>query len=225
MRLGRSILLTMDRVLKLFGVLLILSAGVILAACARDWQRRNPDLDAFLAGPGAMESFTRLHSHDTAGRESARSPLLLQAQAFAQYLNPPKPQPTTAAPIPTPSTTPLVPVIRPSAALPQFRVRATCYYPSQPEESRALIEEPGADSRNNRWVREGAHIGHFVIAQIRSGTVVCVCGDQKREMAVERRPSPMQFVKHRLLELAQANPSMEMSRFVADVNAVGSRVP
>ena len=38
-----------------------------------------------------------------------------------------------------------------------------------------------------RWVKEGAQMGHFVVHEIRKGLVVLRNGEQRRELAVERR--------------------------------------
>ena len=50
----------------------------------------------------------------------------------------------------------------------------------------AFISEPGAAEGQERWVKEGTRIGHFVIHEIRRGVVVYGDAEQLREIAVER---------------------------------------
>jgi len=49
----------------------------------------------------------------------------------------------------------------------------------------ALISEIGSPVGSERWVKEGARLGHFVVHQIRRGMIVYRDGDKLREMAVE----------------------------------------
>ncbi len=49
----------------------------------------------------------------------------------------------------------------------------------------ALILEPGSKDAA-RWVKRGAQVGHFVIQEIRPGSVLYRDGAQVREMAIER---------------------------------------
>jgi len=74
--------------------------------------------------------------------------------------------------------------VRPAAASPKFKVRGTiCAGPS--ERSMALIWEAGA-SDTGRWMKEGEQIGHFVVHEIRAGSVVYLDGEKLCEMAIER---------------------------------------
>jgi hypothetical protein len=59
----------------------------------------------------------------------------------------------------------------------------------------ALIAELGSGAGSERWVKEGAQVGHFVIHEIRRGAVVYRDGDNLREMAVERGASPPSIVR------------------------------
>jgi hypothetical protein len=53
----------------------------------------------------------------------------------------------------------------------------------------ALIAELGSSPGSERWVKEGARVGHFVIHEIRRSAIIYRDGDNLREMAVERGPS------------------------------------
>ncbi len=50
----------------------------------------------------------------------------------------------------------------------------------------ALILEQG-NSGAARWVKRGTQVGHFVIQEIRPGSVMYREGEQVREMAIERQ--------------------------------------
>ena len=112
------------------------------------------------------------------------SPLLAAAGAFAVHLNPPRPAPAVAPEASKPA--PAAPVVRPPAATAKFTLRGTSCAADRPERSMALIWVPGA-SDHGRWVRQGAQVGHFLIQEVRPGSVIYVDGEQVREMAIERQ--------------------------------------
>jgi hypothetical protein len=121
--------------------------------------------------------------------------LLVQAQALAQYLNPPKDPEKPTAPAPVASSGPPAPAIRPVAPSVKFRLCATSYYPKQRGRSMALVAELGSGPGSERWVKEGTQVGHFVIHEIRRGAIVYRDGDNLREMAVEHDASPPSIVR------------------------------
>jgi hypothetical protein len=126
------------------------------------------------------------------------SPLVVQAQLLEACLNPPKP---TAEKVPEAvaeakrEVAGAVPAVRPAAASAKFKLHGTSYYPNQPERSMALISEAGYDAGEERWVKEGTHLGHFVIHEIRKGMIVYRDGEQLREMAVEHGASMPSIVR------------------------------
>jgi hypothetical protein len=94
-----------------------------------------------------------------------------------------------------PERSELIPPVRPASASVNFKVYGTSYYPNEPGRSMALIAEPGATNGQERWVKEGTQIGHFVIHEIRRGVVVYRDGEQLHEMAVEHRMSRTSLVR------------------------------
>jgi hypothetical protein len=115
------------------------------------------------------------------------------AQGFALYLSPPSPA-AQEKPAVREVARAVVPVARPAAASPKFKVRSTvCTGPSQ--RSMALIWAPGA-SDTGRWIKEGEPIGHFVIHEVRAGSVVYRDGEKLCEMAIEREPASPTAVAH-----------------------------
>jgi hypothetical protein len=169
----------MIRLLHLVSVLAVIAAGGILTLCVTQWRRSDCEPCPPACSTQPLQPRGAVH----AGTEERLSPLMAAAQGFASYLAPPPP-PVQDRPTIQGTSKPAVPVVRPSAALPQFKVRGTiCAGPL--EQSIALICEPGA-SEAGRWMKEGTHIGHFTIHEIRPGSIVYLDGDKLCEMAIER---------------------------------------
>jgi len=185
----------MLRLLPILGFSLILLAGGILALSVSAWSRADLQLEEIRNRSSAVERFKESdgEGRDLAGGDTA--PLIVQAEALARYLNPPKSPDQPSAPAPTASSTPLVPPVRPAAPSAKFKLHGTSYYPNQPDRSMALIAELGAAAGSGRWVKEGAQLGHFVIHEIRRGAIVYRDGDDLREMAVERSASLPSLVR------------------------------
>lgn len=114
------------------------------------------------------------------------------AQGLASYLNPPVPV-SVQEKVPVRETLkPPVPTVRPPTASPQFKVLGTiCGGPS--ERSLALIREPGTQNAG-RWVNEGTQVGHFVIHEIRPGSILYLDGERLCEMAIDRENVPTTVV-------------------------------
>jgi hypothetical protein len=68
-------------------------------------------------------------------------------------------------------------------ASPKFRLCATVYCEAHPERSIALIAEPGLEVA--RWIREGEHVGHFVIHEVKPAAVVYQAGEELQEMSLQ----------------------------------------
>jgi hypothetical protein len=174
----------MLRVFRVTSVLALLGACGVVLLCAERWPLGDPQFEAILAGPSAVDRFKhRIDSNQSPDERT--SPLVLQAEALAAYLDPPKSPDQHSAPVLTASSAPVVPSIRPAAPSVKFKLHGTSYYPNQPGRSMALIAEPGAAEGNERWVKEGSQVGHFVIHEIRHGAIVYRDGDNLREMALE----------------------------------------
>jgi hypothetical protein len=88
-----------------------------------------------------------------------------------------------------------VPPIRLATPSAKFKLHGTSYYPNQPDRSMALIGEVGGAEGSERWVKEGAQLGHFVIHEIGRGAIVYRNGEDLREMAVERSASLPSLVR------------------------------
>jgi len=200
----------MVRVLQIFCVLICLSTGAVLALCVHDLVHQDMDVQRICRQPSVLRRFEELHSRrDTLIEKNA--PLVVQAQAFAAYLNGPAVQEkneVVATGQRPPRNIAKAPRIRivPTA---KFKLEGTSYYPQQPERSIALIAEPGAAEENPRWVKEGECLGHFVIHKIRRGGVVYRDeNEQLHEMSIERKTATRSLVRDHISSLTTAQAEL-----------------
>lgn len=179
-------------------VLYILGGCAMLAACGVSglWFGEPSRDDSRLEETRGCPGFVELHKTQSGQTRVHRievPPLVAQAEAFARFLDPPKPvenKPESAA-----QMTSLLPAIRPPVSSVRFRLYGTSCCPNQPGRSMALISEVGAAEGMERWVKEGAPVGHFVIHEIRPDSIVYRDGDQLREMVVETARVPTSIVQ------------------------------
>ena len=86
----------MVRVLQIFCVLIFLLTGAVLALCIIDLGHQDPEVQSICQQPSFLQRFDELHSKQDIPTEK-ESPLVVQAQAFAAYLNGPVVQEKQAA--------------------------------------------------------------------------------------------------------------------------------
>ncbi|OHB63792.1 MAG: hypothetical protein A2Y76_01995 [Planctomycetes bacterium RBG_13_60_9] len=186
--------------LYILGVCALLAAIGIFSLCVSRWCEVDSRHKALLQAPNAVQKFTEKAGERTQGDASQTSPLVAQAQAYAQLLNPPRITEGLSVPVQPASLAAVMPPVRPATASANFKVYGTSYYPNEPGRSMALISEPGVASGQERWVKEGTQIGHFVIHEIRRVLIVYRDVETQnlasvREMAVERRMSRTSLVR------------------------------
>jgi len=143
--------------------------------------RSDEQTEQFLNSVSAIEEFKKAKGKQNTKSESQISPLVKQAEAFALYLNPPKPTkpPATARETVRPMITP-----RPTGSVsPKFDLIGTSYYALHPELSLALIDEPG---KGLRWVRQSSEVGHLIIEQVKDGSVAVRDGKRTFNLVAER---------------------------------------
>lgn len=103
------------------------------------------------------------------------SPLVREAQLFANRINPPPspkprppgPRPPTPGPTPGPKKTVKTP--KPSRPSAKFEVIATCTVEDDPDKSMALLKLP---AKGPKWVRVNEQVEHLVLAEVTDGSVV-----------------------------------------------------
>ena len=75
----------------------------------------------------------------------------------------------------------------------KFKLLSTSYNRDRPEDSVALISEPG---KGEHWAKVGDIIGNFVLERIESGVIIYRYGNQVNEMAVEMK-TPVRIAQER----------------------------
>jgi hypothetical protein len=192
----------MVRAIQTLSILALISAGVVFVLCIVQQLQGAPEAGLDL-GPPILEKFRQADGLSEKSPQETLSPLVRQAEAFALYLNPPKPPKSKKAPVPRRSVEQANPVARPAKLTPKFTLMGTSYYRSRPEESMALVSEPGSEPR---WVKQGTHLGHFVVEKVERGTMVYRNGDRLLEMAVNTKvPVRPKQVKQTVLASSQAS--------------------
>ena len=148
----------------------------------------DQEKEKFLNAPSVVDNFRKNKAGRSTSKADEASPLVKQAQAFALYLNPPpKPEPLPLKQSAKTSQTP-----RPPAKVAaKFDLVGTSYYPTRPEKSLALINEPG---KGLYWVRQSAEVGHLIIEQVKDGVVVIKDGKRTYEL-VSQRPIKQSLIK------------------------------
>jgi len=196
----------MVRVLQIFCVLISLSTGAVLVLCIIDLRHQDPEGQRICEQLSIRQRFEALHNQQN-NLTDKESPLVVQAQAFAAYLNGPVVQEKKEVVIAGrrfPRNTAKAPKTRiiPTA---KFKLEGTSYYPQQPERSIALIWTPGSNEDNPRWVKEGERLGHFVIHEIRRGVVLYQDeNEQLHEISIERQTATRNLVRQHISSLTAA---------------------
>jgi hypothetical protein len=146
--------------------------------------RGNKEIDNFLKAQSALAKYRQAGKTAGAGRDET-SPLVTQAAKWALIIDP---LPPTPDPIdnddnrPGPETkepgTPKPPI------RPKFKVLATSYNQTRPEESLALVDEPG---KGLHWVRQADIVGNLTI-EVQNGSVLAKSGSRSETLAIPHKP-------------------------------------
>lgn len=168
----------MIKTLRITTIIAAALAVVVLALPVVFGGRRDKDMQGFLNSASVVERFKQAAGGSAHTTSAQDSPLVKQAQAFARFLNPPRPR----RPIPH---TPIGPPRPKTPVAPKFGLVGTSYYAANPELSLAFINEPG---KGLRWVRQGSQIGHVAIEQVKDGLIVLRDGQRTFEMTVPPPP-------------------------------------
>ena len=91
----------------------------------------------------------------------------------------------------------------------------------------AIISVQSEGNNGGRWVKEGSQIGHFIIQEIRPGTIIYRKQDsaQPCEMQVESKPLRGHLVQRYVPELADATLPGVVGMAAPDMNVVGEVLP
>ncbi len=171
----------MIKTLRITSVAAVALAVVFFAFPAVFGVRGDQQTERFLNSAGVIEKFNKLRSGKSAKGRSQVSPLVKQAEAFALYLDPPKPKIKTVV---KPDELRDIPLPRPDVvSASKFTLIGTSYYASHPELSLALIDEVG---KGLHWVRQSGKVGHLIIEEVKAGLVVVRDGQRTFELAPQR---------------------------------------
>ncbi len=178
----------MLKTLRIAGIAAVVLAAAFFIFPAVFGMQREEETEQFLKSPGIIEQLGKADDLKKTPGDSQDSPLVKQAEAFALYLNPPKPKEPTPAEGPARSIgdTP-----RPRIVTPKFELIGTSFYASDPQLSLALIDVPGSGFR---WVRQSSNVGHLIIEQIKDGAIVVRDGQNTFEL-VAKRPEKINLIK------------------------------
>lgn len=164
--------------MKITGIVAAVLA-VISFACAVAFGLRSDRLiEDFLASDGAVEKFTARIDTDSE-TDSQLSPLVKQAQSLAVRINPPAPKSSKKSTAAKRRTT----RPRPPKVSAKFKLIGTCLYPSRPQRSLALLDEPG---KGLRWVRQSGKVGHIIVEEVKDGLIIVRDGQRTYELIADR---------------------------------------
>ncbi len=178
----RSLLYIMVRILQIIIVSALISTIAILTCCASQLLQGVPEIQ-WSPEPPIIERFMQTRVHGEISSQAATHPLIREADAFAMYLNPPELKKSSEATVSS-SSRRTISAVRPVKLSPTFTLVATSYYRSKPQESMALVWEPGTGFH---WIKQGTKLGHFIIDKIERGTVVYRNGSWRGEMVVNTK--------------------------------------
>lgn len=193
----------MVRILQILSGLALVSAGIVFVLCIVQAVPDKPEIEEMLRSPSVAEKFKQANSSNSYSQNET-SPLVREAEAFSLYLKPV--QAPEGMPAKKRTAWGRITAVRPVVVSPKFKLHGTCYYPSRPEESQALIWEPRVGGGNFQWVKAGTQLGRFVIERIKRGAILYTDGERVREMSVERRPAVVSLVKRRSNSLEETSP-------------------
>ena len=174
----------MVRFLQTITVLAIISSIFVLVCCISQMLKDAPEVK-YSSEPSIRERVLQVVEHSEKSNRVTTQPLVKQAEAFAIYLNPPvSPKPSKA--VVSNNSRQTISRNNPVELSPKFTLTATSYYRSKPQESMALVWEPGIGFH---WIKQGSKLGHFVIDKIERGTVVYRNGSLQGKMSVDTKVS------------------------------------
>lgn len=161
----------------------VLAAGLAIALISFSAVygfKSDPEIDQLLKTPTILEEFKATKGVRHEQPDARKSPLVIQAKAFADHLDPP-PAPRAIGPSKPVSRGTTRPVTPPPVSA-KFNVLSICHCAADPNLSLALIQEAGADSR---WIRRQDQVGHQSVVSIEEAAVVL---DDGQRVPIEERP-------------------------------------
>ena len=166
----------MIKTLRITAIIAAIAAALLIILPVVYGVRKDPKIDEILKSQTAVDKFTASKGQSASSDESKTSPLVAAAMAFGRYLNPPPPPQAEAPPSPT-----AVIETRPEVSSVKFDLIGVSFYRERPEQSYALINEPG---KGLTWVKQGSNVEHLVISEIKEDSITIQDGQKTSEMKV-----------------------------------------
>jgi|GEM_PF-3346640 len=176
----------MVQLLRIITVAVSIFAGLVLASVRWPVPRlhlgawQDPKAEEFLASKSAVERFNERRSDEAPDNQDKTPPLVRQAKALAEILNPRSD--TAAAPTTTPKINEQRSQIIPPRSTAKFEVFGISYSPSDPKSSFAYIRLP---DNTFLWVQQGSEVGHQIVKEVNRNSITCMNGQQIIEMPLE----------------------------------------
>lgn len=180
----------MVKILTIFSLAAAIAAGLVLASVlglVSFLDFGEPDYDdtvKILSSPSAVERFKEQQGDAVPTNEGKVSPLVRQAEVFANVIDPPA-QISDPRRGDTRTGLPERKLPGPEVSTAKFDLVGTSYSASNPSESFAYIRLP---DKTYQWVQLGSEVGHLVVQEIKVGSIIYFDGRRKVEMAVEAAP-------------------------------------
>lgn len=178
----RSSLYIMVRILQIIIVSALISTIATVICCIYNLLQVTPNLEG-IPETCIIERFIQTRVHSEISSNVATHPLVREADTFALYLNPPKLNKSSEVTVSN-SSKQTISGVRAIKLSPKFTLVATSYYRSKPQESMALVWEPGIGFH---WIKQGTKLGHFIIDKIEHGTILYRNGNWRGEMVVDTK--------------------------------------
>ena len=176
----------MIHTLRIAGIAVVILAGVVMASVAVPaWRfglagHDDGQVEKILNAPSAVDRFQKQYGDKVNDDQDTTPPLVREAKIFASILNPPA---SDAAPArTTASHFKSKPTVKPPVSSARFDLVGTSYSATDPASSFAYIR---LQDRTYQWVRQGDEVGHSVIREIRSGSIIYWDGRQDIQMLAE----------------------------------------
>ncbi len=157
--------------------------------------RDDEQMGEILNAPSAVDKFRERHGDKEQSNQDTTPPLVKQAELLANIINPPAASPSPVSPGPA-RNIPVRPPPPPSSA--KFTLVGTSWSPSNPAASFAYIRL--ADN-TYQWIQQGEQVAHYVVKEIKAGSITCWDGSRDTEMLVEPVPDTAS-----MLETGAASP-------------------
>lgn len=179
----------MIKTLQISSILAVVLAVVLFVSSIVIGTAHGDDqIEEYLKSPSVRDQFVTMGITAKKQNNSQRSPLVEKAELFAKILNPPKP-PKPEPKLPTEIVKELE-IPKPAGPVtPKFRLFGTVVCESDPQNSLALLDEPG---KGLHLVRQGGEIMKLTVELVKDGSIVVRDATGTSEMVVEEGPVPPQ---------------------------------